>query len=438
MPADTVPADTVPADTVPADTVPADTVPADTVPADEAIPPALATHGPGDLIIGAIAPARETVKQLQQDFELAFRLTAECKCDEVKVERIDFSGYKVLERFFGGPDRPSIISEYVEVVERSTAQSEYWNVYLRDPFQDIASLTLTYRVNEEVKAEKFDVGEKGDETARLRYHSPGYCIFRTEPNWEPEGYVLVTEARDGTKKEHPARKWPVTDKYFAITLRGFQGDPKALFDVLRDPKQVGTALKDVLEVRPTSVVLANFVRDFAVGGDSWNKNEFTVRFTPPGGETYADRIWMLFPLSKDELASARERLLGMPLTKQDFAQWIRKGSGLYKPFFADQDAVLRPETKAMWYEIPPVYSEGLEPKIVAFQRIFRVEEIEAWKENPSFTQVHRMVAYEFEAADGTKLMLMVDSEGRDGEGDLWLEEEVRAWPIGLRAESENE
>ena len=121
--------------------------------------------------------------------------------------------------------------------------------------------------------------------------------------------------------------------------------------------------------KATSLLLANFSRLIPVGGGVWDGNRFTVLVSRLPG-SHPARAWMLFPLTKEQMDLAVKDLQDRNLTSYELAEAIGEGKHGYNtypvvrytsPEYDMKEASKLPSgVKPQWYEVPPVYSTGLD------------------------------------------------------------------------------
>lgn len=408
------------------------------------VPKCLAQEQPqlpaSDVIVVAQAPSNMKLAELERFLREAIKQAKPCQFDEVHVNAIDPAVYQWLADFF--PDVGTIAAPTDKsVITRNKDASQQWNVRI-DPFLKLEGIKVRYVDKGDkgpAKEETFPAKGKEDKDARLRFFAPGWWIFQTEPSWEPKEYQLVVANQP---EAQPFQPWPLPDQYYAIRLKNFRGDIRTYFETLTDPEKVGTALKDVRVPKATSLLLANFARLIPVGGGIWDGNRFTVLVSRLPG-SHPARVWMLFPLTKEQMEEAVKDLKDRDLTSYELAEAIgerKHGYDRYPtvryphPEYTLKEATkLAPGTKPQWYEVPPVYSIGLngQKNLDGFSRTFEIEGIPEWKRGPLAKGASRVIAYEFETKDGaTRRILSFLND--NNEEVLWFSQDVPAWPIGLQ------
>jgi hypothetical protein len=392
-----------------------------------------------DLILGAPAPSMMSEGEVEETFVRAINQTQDCSHAGVKAQAVPESTYRAVEKFLGG-GRRDVGRAGEEFIERSRDDSPCWRIEFPDALVELASLDLKYVASEKECTETFKVEGKTTKDARLRFYSPGVYLLRTDENWVPKQYKLNME--EGGAAMQGWKDWPAAKRYFLIKISEFRGSTKALFETLRQPEKVGTALQSVQLVRPTTFVLADFTVTPPTVTDGWDGNHFVVRFNKPQN-SFPSKVWMLFPLTTDELRTARDRVAKGKCTPEKLAAAIKEGKarpgGLsYDACGADQEAALTPGMAPTWFEVPKKAKDGAETAEI-FERSLRVDDVATWKKDARATQVFRLVAFQFDppaesAAPEKKpsppLILRVTQGGQVGV--LCVEQDVPAWPIGLQ------
>ncbi len=187
---------------------------------------------------------------------------------------------------------------------------------------------------------------------------PGRYAFRPEAGDTPTAYELVV-ADLGKPDATIKAPWPVSDKFFVVTVRNFSGNKEELFKVIQDPDKVANPLDNVQ-------VGSDFLFAFAGLNSSAGKARGGIR-EDNTLELYAEkiekrsvkRVWALFPLDEKGLADQKDKL--GKLSGGQLSAEVRKANpvrvtdeGLAGKAFPQ----VAPADPAKWYEL-------LLPKVVS-------------------------------------------------------------------------
>ena len=85
----------------------------------------------------------------------------------------------------------------------------------------------------------------------------------------------------------------------SVKFTSFSGDEKVLYDALKSG-EAGNKVHQIEETKGIEIVLADFLPQQVQKGISWEKNRMTVREEMPEGAGVLARVWMQFPMPKEE------------------------------------------------------------------------------------------------------------------------------------------
>ncbi len=260
-----------------------------------------------------------------------------------------------------------------------------WEISTGNPELYLTGVDLTLAAAGDGKAGTvhLDAKSKTETEAKLRYHKPGLYLLTLDSATPPKSAILLLKDAKGVTKSVPM-KWPVSDRYFIVSLENFRASPQALTDALKDRKVMGTPFKSVGPVEPMSLVLADLRSQFGSQGQVWNKNTFEVQI-PGLKDAETTRIWILFPLTRRQ---RDEELIALNKQVEEDSQSavskrIRERSE--RAPAGGEAYVIRPQTEPRWYELV-----GGEDK--PFAGKFKLEGVDQWEVEDEY---HWLIVYEF-------------------------------------------
>lgn len=222
--------------------------------------------------------------------------------DKLNVDPVPAAVFDALSRLMdrAGADLPAAAIEGGIDVRQLPVRGTMWEFRLPKTRQSLRELTIEYR---KAGAKKYRA-DAADENDRLTLIVPGSYAVRILPDDDPVKYTAdVVEVGQGAQKI--AKEWPQLPRYWAVRLTNFRGSTvKALFDVLRDPKKMGTPIKDIEPIRNFTFAFANWNWEGGNFDDTeMNGHIFIPRVSgiPP---LVTRRVWMLFPLTRKEADDA--------------------------------------------------------------------------------------------------------------------------------------
>jgi hypothetical protein len=367
-----------------------------------------------------------------ETFTLGIKNTEGCSAAAVNAGEISESGYQAIAKFAAGIPEQEPNGDEDSLEPSQTESSLNWKLHFRNPNVRLESIDLTYKDGDKTETKSFLAGTKTDANARLVFFSPGYYVLKVEPNWVLQSYALhFKPGEDGKAPEPKLRKWPNVNRHFLIRIFKFSGDLDEVIKTMKDTNKVGDVLEITKRGDPMTFLLATSTAKDAMPVDGWVGNKFVVRSMKPRDRA-ASREWMLFPITRNEMKAVREKLLDTKLTKTELAKAIKDGSTGYAVCEANQEAVLAPGMKPTWFEIV-AQPAGDGSKSAGggdvFTREFVVENVADWKKDPNFSQLWRVIGWQFDPPQGEPLILHFNYQGNSV---LLHDEDVPAWPIGLQ------
>jgi hypothetical protein len=227
------------------------------------------------------------------------------------VDPIDPESYRLLSSIIrsgrlvadtAADDNTSVL------VEPLKGQEGAWTLHLRDPakFLDHASVVVYDMDKGKDETLEFEVGSRLQETASLRFHSPGTYVLQLGKGKQPKSATLrCTEERDDGSTTAPSDvkvDWPDVGRCYLVTLKGVQGDEQKLFESLQDERKVGNPIRELYN--STATLIVGSFREKS----NWRRRGFvSLRYSPPAN-TDPKRLWIRFPMTEAEESAARAEL----------------------------------------------------------------------------------------------------------------------------------
>lgn len=349
------------------------------------------------------AEPETTMSEVKAKFELARDATeGACNIREVLIEPIDPQTFTtlrgILQRGLGHvqAQREAGQSETIRPVIGDDAA---WSIDLGGPFEFIESVSLTMANPAGQSDGPVDVVEvtgPGPNPAgySLRLHSPGRYVLGLPKGVNPSSIsfeVLVDDGQAEIDKRHVEQAWPSMGRAYLVTLSDVVGDEAQLFAALKDPKKVSNPIREIQDATKASLMVASFVE---VLGNRLQIQDGRIEFSfpkPQGVET--KRLWLLFPLTADELAKEKAALKNVLREEEGFKQIpdvLRKNAARER--FA-------PGRGSGWIELPDA-GNGF------FTGVFDLD-LATWQGqlagDAGSVGDNALLVYEFENAAGTKL-----------------------------------
>lgn len=231
--------------------------------------------------------------------------------EEHTVDPIDPESYRLLSSIIrsgrlvadtAADDNTSVL------VEPLKGQEGAWTLHLRDPakFLDHASVVVYDMDKGKDETLEFEVGSRLQETASLRFHSPGTYVLQLGKGKQPRDATLrCTEERDDGSTTPPIDVfvgWPDVGRCYLVTLKGVKGDEQKLFESLQDEQKVGNPIKE-LYASTATLIVGSFQEK-----SSWRRPGFvSLRYSRPAN-TNPKRLWIRFPMTEAEDSAVRAEL----------------------------------------------------------------------------------------------------------------------------------
>jgi len=274
--------------------------------------------------------------------------------------------------------------------------------------QSIKSLTVEYK-----KFGKKTYTKDGKDDERLDMLYIGSYVFNMLANDEPVKYTAeLTEL--GEEAKTVTTDWPILDRFFVVTVRGFRGDQQVLFDTLKNPALFPNAWKSIEPMRNYAFAFANVYSEAATVGDKLLEgNNYVPAIAGIPGET-TSHVWMLFPLTPDEAATKKAEL--RKLTQAQLLDVIGKNAVTA----VDSIPEVGPTSPSKWYQLVDRGKQN------SFTRQIPLKDFRGLTEK--YTKVHRLIVYAF---DPTKFIEVKDPANKTVDTFV-IEEEIVALPALFR------
>jgi len=296
------------------------------------------------------------------------------------------------------------------------------------------------------KTELFPLGGSADENVRFRAKSLSEYGFAPSDEWDLISFRLKLRKKDEFTESHD---FPEPDQHYVVRIKGDVGVGfDKVYETLLNTEKVGQAIMDIRRPKAATLVLANFKYRIPDAAGSWDGNQFTATVNPLVGAGRCKKVWMLFPLSRKQKDDAIKDLEERGLLSNVFAFGNALQNGSYKSgnddksydtfgrVTFDEPSILLPTMEPAWYELNPHDGAGqptTEDDVAKYQRRFEVKSIDEWKKQyrGEDSETWRIIAFQFEGADGTPRIIRVKSKQTDTAGKAANDSPVPAWPIGL-------
>jgi len=352
--------------------------------------------------------------------------------DKVDLKEIDKATFLALQRFVrGGPE-----VDGANIPRRVRKQTNtFWEIDLGDRNAQLHSIILLFDKGKRMVVE---AGKK-KEGLTLTTLPFGRATLQGTIKQTPKSFKLIKFGKGDQpvdEKTVPEELWERPDKrYWLLKLEGWEGDPQKLIKVLGDED----VLVNPVVLSPELSLLGVGTFLYGEGGypggfTGGNKFTFQVPRPPKGikiGATPKDsdeaKVWMLFPLSKNEAEDISKKLDNLTTGKL-IAHINGKVTGKDVPVFerleAGKEGKLAPGAKARWIELP------LGANKATFERTIPVEKIGDWWEKEKSNKSPRSFRI---------IVVEVRKKGKKAADALFIKgtthnkvEEVPEWFIGLQ------
>jgi len=357
-------------------------------------------------------------QELAAKFDSARKSTQGCSFESYDVRPIDPNTYQLLKSILQGVALPNVASQGAVSIEPMEGQDGAWTVNLKSDTKYLESAKLKVANSTQGEQELAMKAEPKDKTsANLRYHSPGVYILKVPAGAEPKSATLmVTDEAKGGKAPPVAVEvaWPDSGRCYLVTLKGVEGEEKELYDTLKDGKKIANPIKGIEDATKAAIVVASFKEMLAVV-IVFKDDAIQLTFPKPGGGVEPKRMWMRFPLTKNDEASISKEL------DEKFA-----GDGFKTvPAWIRQNLLgerLTPEGSTGWFELP------WNAEHQAFERTLPID-TKSWQErlvnNKEFMGENAILLYEFEGEDESREIIKLDN------GKRYRPYQVVGWLTGL-------
>lgn len=359
-------------------------------------------------------------QELARKFDVARNKTEGCSFESYDIRPIHPNTYSLLKSILQGEAAPNAAGQAAVSIEPMQGQDGAWTVNLRSDTKYLESARLKVASSTGGEEELAMKAEPKDKTsANLRFYSPGVYILKVPTGTAPKSATLmVTDEAKGSPAVPEAVElaWPDIGRCYLVTLKGVEGDEKALYDTLKDPKKIANPIKGIEDATKAAIVVGSFKEMLAVV-IVFKDDAIQLSFPKPGNAE-PKRMWMRFPLTKTEEASISKEL-DAKFAGDGFKTvpaWIRQN------LLGER---LTPEGSTGWFELP------WDIEHQAFERILPID-TKSWQErlvnNKEFMGENAILLYEFADEEDTE-------ESRDivklDNGKRYRPYQVVGWLTGL-------
>lgn len=331
-----------------------------------------------------------TLAEVKQKFESARKATTGCTFKDLVVEPIDGETYLRLRSVLTRGTTVNRAGSPIKAAAIEPLQGEegWWSIDLDSAYKYMEAAVLVADAGDGKgeKAVDVRVGGKNPDGFDLRFHSPGRYILQLPKDRRPRSIRFEVTHDDGTKTttQEVSQAWPNVGRCYLVTLNDVVGKEDLLFESLRDPKKVANPIKDL---PPASLMVASFIE---VLGKRVSIVDGKLVFDfPKPRDVEPKRLWVLFPLNREQLEQERTKIDAL-LAREDGLKQLPKliRDGVRK-------GVLKPGAPAGWVELP----------LVGDRFTARSElDVAAWKRHVGTATAgvgdNALLIYEFEDQDG--------------------------------------
>lgn len=359
---------------------------------------------------------------LRETLELGLE-KADCQYEKpIDVQSIPASVFEELAKLIGQgglATPPAAASEDINVRQLPTRGST-WEFRLSKPTQMLQELTIRYRKGGEQKY----TAKASEENKRLTLIVPGSYAVQLLPNDDPISYEAKL-AELGQKPQVLKKKWIPIDRFFAITIRKFQGEQDKLFSVLQDKEKIANPLKNIEPIQNFTFAFANLKAGAGKLGERIMEGNVYLPQVPGVEERNPKRVWIYFPLTKEEAIKARDEYrkkgtVSLPKAIRDSGKTVTADN---------KDMVVDAKSVPRWFELlDRGDGRGFTRQIPLAD--FRQLQVK-------YPQVWRLVVWEFDSGDTPQAIRV--QHPADKELVYVLEEEIKGLPsqIAERGKKEN-
>jgi hypothetical protein len=347
------------------------------------------------------AEPETTMREVKKKFELARDATRECNVREVLIEPIDPETFATLRSILQrGLDavKDGDLRPKTETIRPMVGVDGAWTIDVGGPFDFIESVDLGVPTGpDQASDEAPTVTVTGPGPNRpgysLRMHSPGRYVLEVPKEARPRWIKFDAVRDDGTAPvatRSVEQAWPAVGRAYLVTLSDVVGDEQRLFEALKDPNKVPNPIREIQDARKASLMVASFVE---VLGNRLRimDGRITFNFPKPQGVS-PKRLWILFPLSEEQLKRQKEALQAVLAEEDGFMKLpdvIRRNQRI---------GPLTPEPEgAGWVELPLAEA--------GFTGVVDLN-VDKWRQQvanvPQGVGDNALLVYEFESGDGEK------------------------------------
>jgi len=283
-----------------------------------------------------------------------------------------------------------------------------------DPSQILKKLEVTYKSG---KKEEYEPAGPGEKSA-LTLIVPGKYAFTPLVGDTPKTYG-VTVGEFGKKDATKTANWPITSKYFVLTLKNFVGNKDALFAALGNPGVVANPFKvkrgDDLQFAFASLnSTAAEIDEDPIGIDG-------IRLTAENlPNSVVRRVWCYFPLDEEGVKKAIEEFRKDGLRSVSMSKEIRKNSDPA----TNAKATINDSDAPKWYELATAPAAEAGPR-VGFVRELRVDNLR--KLYDRYKTLYKFMVWEFDNGTAAPEAIAIQHPKTEIGRVYAIERELQGW-----------
>lgn len=308
--------------------------------------------------------------------------------DGLNLEAIDAGAWRKLRSAFGlgedlAEDAGVQLTSGDGVQLLATDKKNYFQIRVA-PDRQMTEVELTYREagsNPGVQSHtlKMIPGKPTDDPTEhpLRFDNSGiggHYSLSLPSQWEPE--TISIRSDDGSPEAK--YEWPQNSLVLG-RIEQFEGSISDMFDALKDADIMGVPVKGLEQSQNITIVIADFVRDFATVSWEWvSADEIRIR-VPYNQEVSSNRVWFLFPLDAASAAQVKQIFNDrLPQGDYDLANALRGSDNPYPIVAEAAPPTLGNAGDPTWLQLPLVLAANGAP--LYFERTYKVPDRKAMQE----------------------------------------------------------
>ena len=307
------------------------------------------------------------------------------------------------------------------ISQKVSDQNIEWEVDLNVPETGVVlrKLVLTLKDKKEPKVIELSISKDKPSPVSPTV-VPGVYVVRLAQHEIPIKYVAHFHSAENREIREVSGAWPATQQCFLVTIKGLQGDYKTLLDFVRradgDTQNVANPIDDFEQGPDIAMVFAAIGFKHIRQGSILDEKRWVPIVRPRDGEK-SNRVWMLFPLTREE--TEKKLLEYRKLAPTELSKKIRAEP--HKWSEANPELmIIHTKLTPTWIELPYVKKEQ------GFSRELRIENVRALQK--TLPEAYRLIVYEFGDPEDSSAQAVEENSRR-----VWvIGEAIKEWPEGIK------